>query len=167
MEEEKEEINPNENYFHGRDNLSIIKTQFTHEQKELLQFCHLEPYYVFISSMWFPSLNDHFNVVRSSRKFRVNFERYRFNPIPVNKETIKLFPNLETLRIDHIGDELFLSNPKIIARIYLKPTDLETIQIAFLPSFVFFHHLSISGTVIVLIRLITPSPFTALVLFRS
>lgn len=45
---------------------------------------------------------------------------------------------------------------------YLKTIDLETTGIAFLPTFLIFHHLSFSGTVTFLIHFIRPITFTAL-----
>ena len=50
-----------------------------------------------IASRWFENIEDFINLELGCPKFRMNMEKFHYNPIPINRSTRHLFPNLETL----------------------------------------------------------------------
>ena len=51
------------------------------------------------------------------RRFWGNSEKFHFNPIPLNKESREVFPNIQTLFIYFDDDEQFLNDERIMKRI--------------------------------------------------
>ncbi|EDR22585.1 hypothetical protein EDI_299960 [Entamoeba dispar SAW760] len=62
---------------------------------------------IMITSMYFNDINDFINLEIGVKRFQGNIERFHFNPIPLDKYSRKLFPNIETFHIYNKDDELF------------------------------------------------------------
>ncbi len=62
-------------------------------------------YCVFIASRYFETIEDHINLARTSSRFKCNTEKFHYNPISVDGQTVKLFPNVETLHIYNENDQ--------------------------------------------------------------
>ena len=61
---------------------------------------------IFLASFYFDSIEDYINVEKCSKKFRGNMERFSINPISVTHQTIKFFPNIQSLCFyDEIHEE--------------------------------------------------------------
>ena len=76
----------------------------------------LGPYQLMVASQYFESIDDFKNLEYATKKARGNMEKFHFNPIPLNKKTIKYFTQLETLHVYNKGDEEF-RNRKFYKRI--------------------------------------------------
>ena len=59
---------------------------------------------IHIASQYFESFFDFFNLEFVCKKFRGNLEQFKFNPISVSDETIKYFPNMESLHVYTMKD---------------------------------------------------------------
>ena len=66
--------------------------------------CH--NYAIFIASKYFKTIEDFINLEIAVKRFRGNMEKFHYNPIPMTKEIIHFFPNIETLIIYRKRDEL-------------------------------------------------------------
>ncbi|EDR25008.1 hypothetical protein, conserved [Entamoeba dispar SAW760] len=62
---------------------------------------------IMITSKYFNDINDFINLEIGVKRFQGNIERFHFNPIPLNKYSRKLFPNIETFHIYNKKDEIF------------------------------------------------------------
>ncbi len=60
---------------------------------------------IFYASKYFNTLADHVNLLNVSKHFRLNMEKFHYNPISVNEKTVKYFPNVETLHIYNENDK--------------------------------------------------------------
>ncbi|ELP92857.1 hypothetical protein EIN_507980 [Entamoeba invadens IP1] len=67
----------------------------------------LDVYHMMIVSQYFLCLNDFITLEMVKRKFKNNIEKFQFNPIPINKKTIKYFTHIETLNLWSKEDERF------------------------------------------------------------
>ena len=68
--------------------------KFTFEQRKAMNLCSLDNYCIFIASRYFDSLDDHINLVKVSKRMRGNMEKFHYNPISVDSNSAKLFPNI-------------------------------------------------------------------------
>ncbi|ELP91398.1 hypothetical protein EIN_154750 [Entamoeba invadens IP1] len=60
-----------------------------------------------VVSKYFATIKDFINLEFVCKKYKNNMTKFHFNPIPVNKKTIKYFPNIETLNLWRQKDETF------------------------------------------------------------
>ena len=67
----------------------------------------LGPYHLMVVSQYFEDINDFKNLEYATKKARGNMEKFHFNPIPLTKESIKYFSQLETLHVYKKSDEEF------------------------------------------------------------
>ena len=68
------------------------------------RICSLDNYCVFIASRYLDTLADHLNLVRVAKRFRGNMEKFHYNPIAIDEQTAKFFPNIETQYLYSSGD---------------------------------------------------------------
>ena len=61
---------------------------------------------IMIASRFFNSIDDFINLELCSKRFRLNTERFFYNPISLTQSTIGLFPNIQTLHIYSKRDKL-------------------------------------------------------------
>ena len=90
--------------------LYTIGLHFTTKQKERMKLYTLDNYCVFIASRHFTSLQDFINLEFVCKRFRGNMEKFHYNPISVTDQTIKYFPNTETLNLYTPEDQYILRN---------------------------------------------------------
>ena len=108
-----EEIHMNESQLESQEKFeNEITKKFTFEQRKAMKLCSLDNYCIFIASRYFDSLDDHLNLVKVSKRMRGNMEKFHYNPISVNEESVQLFPNVETLHLYEERDE-YLSGGRI------------------------------------------------------
>ena len=81
--------------------------KLTPKERTQLHLCQLDNYCLFISSRYLNTLQDHINLSFVCKRLRCNMEKFHYNPISVNEQTISLFPNTETLNIYNQKDTYF------------------------------------------------------------
>ena len=59
-----------------------------------------------IVSKYFEKLEDYFHLEFASKKCKGNCERFRYNPISLSSSTIQFFPNIKTLHLYSLKDEI-------------------------------------------------------------
>ena len=74
-------------------NLELSKT-FTTKQRNNMST--LDNYCIFIASRYLDSLDDHINLLFVSKRLRCNMEKFHYNPISLNHQSLSFFPNIET-----------------------------------------------------------------------
>ncbi|ELP85977.1 serine-threonine protein kinase, putative [Entamoeba invadens IP1] len=67
----------------------------------------IDGFHLIVISQYFKSMNDFYNVEMVCKKFNGTLQKFHCNPIPVDKTTIKHFPNIETLNIWLEKDDVF------------------------------------------------------------
>ena len=67
----------------------------------------LGPYQLMVASQYFNDINDFKHLELATPTAKDNMEKFHFNPIPLNQDTIKYFTQLETLHAYYKGDEEF------------------------------------------------------------
>ncbi|ELP83949.1 hypothetical protein EIN_243900 [Entamoeba invadens IP1] len=67
----------------------------------------IDGYHMMIVSQYFTTIDDFINLEFVCKKYQNNMEKFHCNPIPLNRKTIKHFPNIETLYIWSRKDETF------------------------------------------------------------
>ena len=87
-----------------------VAIKYTFEERNKLKLTTLDNYCVFIASRYLDTLEDHINLVKVSKRFRNNMEKFHYNPISVTYETIHWFPNTETLHLYKENDEYLKIN---------------------------------------------------------
>ncbi|EDR29445.1 hypothetical protein, conserved [Entamoeba dispar SAW760] len=80
---------------------------------------------IMIVSKYFNKINDFINLEIGIKRFQGNIERFHFNPIPLNKYSRKLFPNIETFHIYNKKDKVF-NDGKIFKKIIWYEVDYST-----------------------------------------
>ena len=105
-EKKLDQINMNnENIVHD-DNFELeLSKSLTLKERNVMKLCQLDNYCIFIASRYFNSLDDHINLVKVSKRMRGNMEKFHYNGISVDKKSVKLFPNIETLHMYKEKDE--------------------------------------------------------------
>ncbi|ELP92746.1 hypothetical protein EIN_371580 [Entamoeba invadens IP1] len=67
----------------------------------------IDPFHLQIVSKYLTTINDFISLEIVCKKYKGNMEKFHNNPIPVDKKTIKYFPNIETLNLWSKTDERF------------------------------------------------------------
>ena len=67
----------------------------------------LDNYSLTVASRYLNSFEDHKNLTLISKRMERNMENFHYNPISVNSETIRYFPNVETLHTYEYDEHLF------------------------------------------------------------
>ena len=80
--------------------------------KRIFNISTMDQYTMFISSRYFDSLDDHINLIMTTRRFKLNMTKFHYNPISLKPLTIKFFPNVETLHLYDENDK-YLESEKI------------------------------------------------------
>ncbi|ELP84026.1 hypothetical protein EIN_347030 [Entamoeba invadens IP1] len=83
--------------------MKIFKDRIT----ENIKMCELSGYHIMIVSKYFKTIKDFINLELLCKKFGGNMEKFHFNPIPLNCNTLGYFPNIETLHLWDVEDENF------------------------------------------------------------
>ena len=65
--------------------------------KRLFNIVMMDHYTMFIASRHFESIDDFINLELGVKRFNGNMSKFHYNPISVDEQTVKLFPNAETL----------------------------------------------------------------------
>ena len=73
--------------------------------KRYFNISTMDQYSMFITTRWFETIEDHINLVLSTRRFKENMTKFHYNPISVTSQTVKFFPNVETLYSYKENDE--------------------------------------------------------------
>ncbi|EDR24675.1 hypothetical protein, conserved [Entamoeba dispar SAW760] len=76
----------------------------TRNNKSIMKLGYNE---IMITSMYFNDIKDFVNLEMGVKRFQGNMERFHFNPIPLNKYSRKLFPNIETFHIYNKDNKIF------------------------------------------------------------
>ena len=82
-----------------------LSKKFSIKERSSMKLCLLDNYCVFIASRFFNSLEDHINLTYVSKKYKLNMEKFHYNPISLNETSVQLFPNIETLHIYKVDDK--------------------------------------------------------------
>ena len=90
----------------------MIKNFSTRERSKMKLY-RLDNYCLFIASRYFETLEDHLNFLEVSKRLQFNLEKFHYNPISVDSETMKYFPNMETHHIYENEDNSFLTGGRI------------------------------------------------------
>ena len=102
--------------------------------KRIFNLSTMDYYTMFITSRFFESIDDHINLIQTTRRFQRNMEKFHYNPVSLNTITREFFPYLQTLFIYSEDDELFEEDKRIIARniqivpYYLKYQEKEQLE---------------------------------------
>ena len=76
---------------------------------------------MFISSMYFETIEDFMNLEISVKRVRGNIDKFHYNPISLTSTIQLLFIHLQTLYLYDLHSPLFLEEEKIIKRLHVKP----------------------------------------------
>ena len=89
--------------------------------KRIFNISTMDQYTMFITSRWFDTIDDHINLILSTKRFQLNMTKFHYNPIPLTLKTRKFFTHLQTLYLYSNEDNLFEKDSRIIdrKRIYL------------------------------------------------
>ena len=87
--------------------------RFSTSERSKMKLYRLDNYCLFIASRYFDTLEDHINFVFVSKRLRYNMEKFHYNPISVNAETMKFFLNTQTQHVYNDKDE-FCEGGRII-----------------------------------------------------
>ena len=102
-----EEIQMNDSQMEStEDNFELeLSKKFTFEQRKAMNLSSLDNYCIFIASRHFESLDDHINLMFVSKRMQGNMEKFHYNPISVDTNSVEFFPNIESLYIYKEDDE--------------------------------------------------------------
>ena len=84
--------------------------------KRIFNVSTMDQYTMFIASRWFESIEDHINLMMSTKRFQLNITKFHYNPISINKRTREYFDHLKTLYLYSSKDERFEDDERIIKR---------------------------------------------------
>ena len=87
-----------------------IAMSFSLKERTEMKMTKLDNYCLFIASRYLESLDDHVNLVKTSRRMKNNLEKFHYNPISVNGATVDFFENLETLHLYEKDDIVITRN---------------------------------------------------------
>ena len=94
--------------------------------KRIFNYTQLDQYTIFLSMMYLNSIDDMINVVETSSKYQHVFDKFYFNPVSVNKQTIEFFPNIQLLRLYNSDDEsIYKKQIHTIQKIYKREINNE------------------------------------------
>ena len=92
---------PNESEKEMKELCELVKSYFpeylTLNLKRMFNYSQLDQYTMYLSMMYFNTIDDMINIIFASKKFEFILERFFYNPVPVNERTINFFPKLRTL----------------------------------------------------------------------
>ena len=54
---------------------------------------------MFITTKFFESIDDHINLIMTTKEFEHNMTKFHFNPISLTSKTLNFFPNVETFHL--------------------------------------------------------------------
>ena len=99
------------------------ENQLSFEIKKHFKISTLNVESIFYVSKYFESVDDHVNLILSSRKFQNNMSNFKYNPVSINEKTRKFFDKMETLYIYLENDYKCENDEKIKETIHLKDED--------------------------------------------
>ena len=79
--------------------LRTIGKSLSLKLKRLFNIATLDNYSAFIASRYFETTSDFIHFEMSTPKFQGNVNKFYYNPIPLNKHELKIFPNIKTYHI--------------------------------------------------------------------
>ena len=88
--------------------------------KRIFNLSRMDQYTMFITTRWFETIEDHINLIMTTRRFKNNMTKYHYNPISLTQTTRDFFPNLQTLYIYSMNEEIFEGDSRIIFRKEIK-----------------------------------------------
>ena len=80
--------------------------------KRIFDIAMMDQYTMFIASRWFETIEDHINLIKTTRRFKLNMTKFHYNPISLNSITVKFFPNIETFHT-YNGDDEYIEGGRI------------------------------------------------------
>ena len=89
----------------------LVKRFSTKEIAEM-KMTKLDNYCLFIASRYIETLDDHFNLTMISKRMKRNMEKFFYNPVSVNEETMNFFPNMKTQHT-YSNDDKYLEGERI------------------------------------------------------
>ena len=103
------------------EDIRYLLSQFDNEIiplhiKRIFNISKMDQYTMFISSRWFETIEDHINLILSTKRFQMNMTKYHYNPVPINETTREFFDHLQTLYLYSNEDERFENDKRIIGR---------------------------------------------------
>ena len=113
QEENMEKINVSSDSLFTSQQFREQMFKFSIQEREKMKLYKLDNYCIFIASRYLDSIDDHINLVKVCKRLRCNLEKFHYNPVSVDEETIKFFPNIETLHKYEKKDE-YLTGGRII-----------------------------------------------------
>ena len=107
-----------QNHINSEESFRKMTTkEFTTQERTILKMYELDNYCIFLASKHLNNLEDHQNLSMVSKRIENNMEKFHYNPISLNRYSLKFFPNVETLHIYSQSDE-FLSGGRIQKYVY-------------------------------------------------
>ena len=106
VKEKLDQIDMNDENIVEYDNFDLeLSKKFSTNEITKMKLCQLDNYCIFIASRYFETLQDHINLTFVCKRMRGNMEKFHYNPISLNEQSVKLFPNIETLHIYEEDDD--------------------------------------------------------------
>ena len=81
-----------------------------------------------IASCYFETIQDFINLELGCPSYRLNLDKFYYNPIPINENERKLFNNLETLHIFDRKQNTFENDAQIVRRVFWYNVDYRLIE---------------------------------------
>ena len=105
-EEEKQLFTMDINEYYSETKMNELENTFSFQKRSQYQLFHLEKHCLQIASSYFESIDDFISLEMVSKRMTGNMESFNFNPIPLNKYTMKFFPNLQCFHVYSESDYL-------------------------------------------------------------
>ena len=96
-EQKMEEIQINDESLVSEEEFQKVLSKYTIQERSKLHLYDLDNYCIFIASRYLNSVDDHINLTKVCKRLRYNTDKFHYNSVSVNYETVKFFPNIETL----------------------------------------------------------------------
>ena len=112
-EHKMEEIKISKSSLSSEEEFQKALTKYSIQVRSKLKLFDLDNYCIFIASRYLDSIDDHKNLSMVCKRLRYNTNKFHYNPVSVDEETVKLFPNTETLNTYDNSDK-YLTGGKII-----------------------------------------------------
>ena len=84
--------------------------------KRIFNTSQMDQYTMFISSRFFDTVDDHINLIMSTKRYQLNMTKFHYNPFPLTKITRNFFTYLKTLYLYSSKDDRFENDDKNIQR---------------------------------------------------
>ena len=94
----------------NEETFETICKRFPLKQRSQLKLTQLDNYCVFIASRYLETLEDHQHLTRVAKRLMYNMEKFHYNPIPLKKKYLDLFPNIETYHCYNYYDSYLEGN---------------------------------------------------------